>query len=134
MGSEEACGGGAAGDSSTSESAYILRMSQQVKSGSNNIGCSITPGGPKLKRRLARPRPDEIIIVDAEEDEDDESEGRGGVGQSVDTEFCEVLRLQAVGVSAPVVFTCCCAVDCALPVASMKVGQAPGLRRRRRCF
>lgn len=65
-----------------SESAFILRP----------------PPGPKLKRRLAKPRPDEIILVD-EYDDDSEAFNTddGGIGTTDGSNrIAEVLQLQAV--------------------------------------
>lgn len=74
-----------------SESAFILRP----------------PPGPKLKRRLAKPRPDEIILVDEYDDNEafnvddgeiENTEGENnGVGTSTGSNrLTEVLQLQAV--------------------------------------
>ncbi|KAM3183508.1 hypothetical protein ACTXT7_010206 [Hymenolepis weldensis] len=87
-----------------SESAFILRP----------------PPGPKLKRRLAKPRPDEIILVDGYDDNEafnvndgeiEKTEGESnGVGTSTgSTRLTEVLQLQAIDE----VSTC----DLALPLS-----------------
>ncbi|KAM7539396.1 hypothetical protein Aperf_G00000058271 [Anoplocephala perfoliata] len=77
-------------DDCRSESAFMLRP----------------PPGPKLKRRLAKPRPDEIILVDDDDDYDENEEGNtdGGNEKAVEngdsrvlSRVAEVLQLQAVG-------------------------------------
>lgn len=74
-------------DDCRSESAFMLRP----------------PPGPKLKRRLAKPRPDEIILVDDDYDgNEDNTDGENeraieNGDPRVLTRVAEVLQLQAVG-------------------------------------
>lgn len=95
----DALGVDVSGSSSPSESAYLLRLMSP-------------PLGPKLKRRLAKPRPDELIIVDLPEGEsqvnddsdsdysfdlfDEEPGPPVEPAENMRSQLCEVLRLQAV--------------------------------------
>lgn len=99
--------------SSSSSSTSASSSTSSRVSNENNEGCHSEPESsgfsllrpppiPKLKRRLAKPRPDEIILVDDVDDDVEECVGtRNGEGCGTATKVSEVLRLQAVGVGIP---------------------------------